>query len=162
MIIISRSSIYFKHLFENNDVAYYSDGIPVTFAQIRQNKIDKQRLHLKSLIRCELTIKPCYLWAFYNDTFPYGGWWLYVKCCKIDFAINFKNEIDFPKLAAKIISCYPLGFLPMKENFYAWIRVFEKSFHKDCNKREKNAVAPAWCSFNWRGLVDIKRSRDEI
>lgn len=162
MMIIDRSSIFFKHLFQNNDIAYYIDSVPVTFTDIRQRKVDTQRLHLENLRRCELTIKPCYIWAFYNKTFFFRGWWLYVKSNKIDFAINFRNDVDFPKLIAQIIECYPLGFLPMKENFYKWIQVFEKTFHKDCKIRERNAIAPAWCSFNWRGLVDIKRTRNEI
>ena len=158
--IIHRSSIFFQSLFQNNDVAYFINGHPHTFTEIKQNKVNRQRRHLENILENGFIIKPCYIWAFYNNTFFYGGWWLYLKCNKIDFAINFKNY-DFPKLVPKIMELYPLGFLPLKENFRNWIAEFEKTFHKDSSIRKKNAIAPAWCKYNYRGLIDIKLTKDD-
>jgi hypothetical protein len=95
---IHRSSRFFKHLFKDNDIAYYIDGEPVTFSEIKKKKVIKQKEHLQNIRANDFWIKPCFIWAFHNKTFFFGGWWLYVKCNNIDFAVNFKNDYDFPRL----------------------------------------------------------------
>ena len=161
--IIHRSSCFHKHLFENTDIAYFIDGHPTTFADIKKTKIERQKKQLKYKRDIEFIYKPCIIWVFKNpQLFPFGGWWCYIKTYK-DYAVNFRNP-DSEILMRKIMEVYPLGFLPMPEQFYEWMIKFEKKYHCYSKYRKKNAKAKAWCKIQeeQEQVKDIKLTKDEL
>lgn len=36
-------------------------------------------------------VKPAYIWVFFNDTFIFYGWYIYIKTLEKDYAINFRT-----------------------------------------------------------------------
>ena len=154
MIIMHRSFDDSRGFNLPKNIAYKINNKFVTYEEIKKEKIKKQKRHLEYKRSINIIIeKPCYLWVFYNDTFFVGGWWLYLRTSKGDISLNFRCRNKELKLMA--MKAYPLGYLPIEENFYKWMVEFEKVFHKDSDKRKKNAIALATARIKNGQLIEI-------
>ena len=116
----------------------------------------KQLLNLDYKKRCGIKkIKPCYVWVFYNESWIYGGWWIYIKTLKDDFAINFKHQRN-DKLIIKAMKMFPCGIIPIIENFDKWAELFSKEYHSNSFKRKIQGLKICKCVISEYGeLEDI-------
>jgi len=126
----------------------------VTYREILDKKIEKQRYELQWKRLPYSTTKPCFVWVFFNPGCFYGGWWLYVKTLNKNYDINFRNPQK--KILIKIMELFPCGFLPIKENFEKWAPAFAKLYSHIGFKRTKQGIKRCYCQINHRDeLVDI-------
>jgi len=123
-------------------IAYTVDGLAVTYLELLNKKREKQRRRLEFLRTPSVRIEPCFIWVFYNkQSFPFGGWWIYIRTLKNYFPIDFRGQnTDFK---SKIMALYPCGFLPLIENFRFWAEEFANVYHRPSAKREKQGLVKA-------------------
>jgi len=134
---------------------YGVDWKPVTYKEIYERKKAKQERSIQYKMRTEIT-KPCFLWVFYNNTWLFGGWWVYIKTLKEDYAVNFRNPDRM--LLSKIINLFPCGILPLKENFSQWAEKFAKTYPHIGFKRTKQGLKKCYCKIDEYGrIADIYR-----
>lgn len=140
------------------EIAYLYKDYPwekwtrVTYKEIYAKKKQRQENNISIKRRSDIVV-PCYVWVFYNGCFPYGGWWVYIRTVKEDYAVNFRNY-DQERLMEKIRSLFPCEILNIGGSFTKWAESFEKKFHRK-GKRKKNAVAACHCKIRNGYLVDI-------
>jgi hypothetical protein len=118
-------------------VACIVNGQPVTYADIRANKIEKQRRRLERIMGCEGTLRrAAHVWVFFVPGWIYGGWHLYIRTIKDQWWIR---ECD--DLALSIMAMFPCGLLPMRENFHAWKIAFAQAYARAAKGRKQGMVA---------------------
>ena len=140
------------------DVVYVVNGHPVTRADILTAKRERQRRELEWKRRNrEPVIKPCFIWTFYNDSWIYGGWWLYVRTLKESYQLRTDLEHC---LILRIMQLFPCGHLPMLENYNLWKADFARTYHYPITHRpDKNGMAIAWAQISPDGiLLDVLAS----
>lgn len=99
------------------------------------------------------------MWVFYNDPLWcmfFGGWYIYIRTVKGDFALNWGGIKK--DLISQVKKLFPCGCLPFEDDYdTVWFQAFEKQYHRD-GKRKKNAIAFAKCRLNERGdIVEIMK-----
>lgn len=133
------------------DVVAVVNGRPVTKADILERKRRGQERRLARIRQGpDPRIQPCFVWAFYNDTNFFSGWWLYVRTLKREFRVSDDQRL-------KIMRLFPCGYLPMIENYGAWREAFAKVYHHPTRKRPtRNGLAMARAMVSITGqLLDI-------
>jgi len=143
------------------DVACLVDGEPVTWAEIRKTRRERQERIMRWKRRCDPPrIVPCYIWAFCVPGWIYGGWHCYVvTLCQGETQeqpVNFGRGGRFatfkgPALAESIMREIPLGFLPLAENWERWVAEFAKRYPR----RHPHDPRKAGSRVGW--LVDGRR-----
>jgi hypothetical protein len=128
-----------------------------TTFDVLKKKRDKNEWALKYKRSCEI-VKPAYVWVFYNEGWIFGGWYIYIKTLKENYALNFRNNCRNEELhnsiIKKIMNFYPCGILPF--DFYVWAEAFEKTFHHEGFKRTKQGLLKCHCKIDEQGnLIDI-------
>lgn len=128
------------------------DWKEVTYKEINARRKAKQDSNIYAKRRHE-EVHHCAVWVFYNNplwsTF-FGGWFIYVRTLKGDFALNWRCIKK--DLIAQVKSLFPCGCLPFDDYDTVWFNAFEKQYHYP-GKREKNAIAFAKCRFDERGNI---------
>lgn len=130
--------------------------IPTTWKEVFARRKEKQESRIRNKIGRIAELKPCYIWVFHNDTFLFGGWWIYVKTLKKDVALNFRQMDRYNELIRKIMDMFPCGVIPF--DFNTWAAAFERTYHKDFKdkRRAKNALLLCRCLIDERGdIADI-------
>jgi hypothetical protein len=159
--IMSRSGAEFwwktklpRHIAYLHKPHSHSDWIEVTYKEILDKKIEQQKWELQIKTRSN-KIKPCYIWVFNNDYWLMGGWYLYIKTLKEDYALNFRNPNK--ELTLKIMELYPCGVIPVLENFDSWAEAFSKTFsHKGFKRKKNQGLLKCFCELNeYNELKDI-------
>jgi hypothetical protein len=103
-------------------------------------------------------VKPCFIWTFFNDSWIYYGWWLYVITAKKRFGINFRGRYE--PFAVPIMRLFPCGLLPLWENFEVWMEAFARTYPKVTKKRQKKqGMVLAWAKMKNGELEDIFREK---
>ncbi len=126
----------------------------VTYKELLDKKISQQRSELYRKLHTSIT-KPCFVWVFHNDTWLMGGWYLYIKTLKEDYALNFRRPR--PDLVLQVMNLFPCGIVPVSENFNAWAQAFSKQFHHTGFKRKKNqGLVPCYCEIDGNHITNIK------
>jgi hypothetical protein len=143
------------------DVVRVVNGEPITKQDILNWKRERQAKELQRKRQpSRVGIRPCVIWTFYNQPFPYGGWWLWVKTLKDDWGIGWRGQ--YYDMIPKIMALYPCGLLPMRENFNVWKAAFAEQYPYPTRKRpEKQGMVVAWAKVNGRDLVDVFAERPE-
>lgn len=143
--------------------AYKIDGNVVTYQELLDKKRERQRRHLENIRANEIEIKPCYVWTFHNPYFPFAGWWLYVLTSvkNRDFEIGFRDT-RLDKFITEIMREFPLGFLPIVENFRAWKKEFARIYYRPSKKNIEQGMALAWCKIEKGQLERVKRKREDL
>lgn len=128
----------------------------VTYTEILKRKTERQLWKLELKRRSDHWT-PCFIWVFKVDFFLFGGWYLYIKTQKKDYAINFKGA--HPDIAEKVMELYPCGVFPDFGNLELWCKCFASQFPHSGFKRDKNqGLLPAYALIDKNGeLTDIKQ-----
>ncbi len=140
------------------DVVYVVNGKLITKCDILDAKRARQRRILAAKRRLrEPVVKPCFVWVFYNESWIYHGWWLYVKTLKYSWGINLKNG-RYSHFTLEIMRMFPCGYLPFIENFTPWMAAFADRYHYPTQKRpDKQGMAVAQVKVSPNGdLLNIK------
>lgn len=146
-----------KRFIPEKNVAYYKKDMSsgkwntIIWEEVLNERREKQQSILSSKRRIYTLIKPCYIWVFYNDTDLFGGWWLYIKTLKEDYALNFRTTND--RLLKKIMNEVNVGIIPF--DFYMWAEAFEKKYHHEGFKRKKQGLLRCWCIIENNRVTDI-------
>ena len=120
------------------EVACIVNGVPVTFAEIRANRIANQRRHLERVLSCSAsTRRAAHVWVFYNPGWLYGGWHLYIRTLKDRWWISTCDD-----MALRLMAMFPCGLLPMRDNFGAWKQAFAKAYAR--GKKGKQGMVAIW------------------
>lgn len=165
MTIMSRSGAEFwwkikpppdVHHYYHDGHQYWGDIRPGwnvhTWTMEHKKRTDNIR-YREEVKRVHSRIIPCYVWVFHNDSWIMGGWYVYIKTLKDDYALNFRTHRK--ELIRKIIEKYPCGLL--FDQFDLWAQAFAQQFRHIGFKRKKNqGIVKAKCKIDERGyLVDI-------
>lgn len=115
----------------------------------------RQDWNINDKRRSQRTI-PCFIWVFKNDTFFFGGWWIYIKTLKHEYGINFRNEYD-ERIIQMAMAMFPCGVLPIVENFSQWAKQFADQYPHAGFKRKKNqGLKLCHCTVDENGdLVNV-------
>jgi hypothetical protein len=128
------------------------DWKPVTYKDIFAKKKAIQECNIRYKRR-HVYIKPAYIWVFYNDSWLFGGWWIYLKTVKNDYPLNFKHNTS-PGLVKKIMRLYPCDILPF--NFEIWAINFERTYHHEGFGRTNQGLLKCHCQINEKGdIIDV-------
>lgn len=135
---------------------------PVTWDEVFKERREKQKEHLESIRgRDIVTVKPCFVEVFYNNTNFFSGWWIYVITLDKYYAVGFRDQNK--QLILPIMKLYPCGFLPLKENFAEWAAEFARIYHRPTRERKKNiGMVAAWAKIDRGYLVEIIKEREKI
>jgi hypothetical protein len=81
----------------------------------RQDKVQAHRennaRHLADILRDRIDQgKPCFVWTFYNNSFVYRGWWLYVVTHKNSWHVRRDCGEEMTLKIMRLFSC---GVLPL-------------------------------------------------
>ncbi len=162
-MIISASSIFFNL---PPGVAYLIDGKPVTYKELGERKRNKQRESLEWKRRSKKQIKiPVVIWVFDNDINKhsfFAGRYTYIygrDQRRYEWAVNFRQSY-FTRYAKMVMSIFPMGFLPMPENFDDWMKLFIKTYFIKPTKKDPRPCgkqfAWAWCSPGGIDLIKLE------
>lgn len=133
-------------IFKNwgTDVVAIINGQVITKADILESKRQRQRRLLERKLAGGNVQRPCFIWAFCNDGWMYGDWWVYIRTLHGRWGIAPGGRYDW--LVPKVMALYPCGYEPVKENFRAWVPVFAEAYHRPTVKRpNNNGLAIARC-----------------
>jgi hypothetical protein len=129
------------------EIAYKIDGRTVTYADMKADRIVKQKEHLQKILAIGGPVRrAAYVWTFFNPHFPYSGWHLYLRTIEDSWWIRTCDS-----LAINIMQMFPCGLLPIPDNFYAWKEAFAKDHARPSSRRTKQGMV-----FGW---VDVERRR---
>lgn len=135
----------------------YDDWVPTTYKELLEKKIEKQKWELDRKRDCETTVTlPGYIWIFYVPGSLFAGWWIYIKTRKHDYGISFRHERN-DKLIVKCMQLFPLGIIPVLENFDHWAKKFAQQYPHVGFKRNKNqGLVKCRCTIDhYNKLIDI-------
>ncbi len=123
----------------------------VTFKEIndRKKQSQEQSLHSKRLHDKKV---PGYIWVFYNPGSFFGGWWLYIKTLKKDYAINFRER---QKINTTDIMCLlPMGVIPTSDNFDYWAEKFTHTYrHVGFKRKRRQGILKCHCFIDEGGNI---------
>lgn len=121
------------------DVSHTINGQPVTFKQLKSDRIEQQRSHLEELLRITSRFRPAYIWTFFVSGPFYSGWHLYLRTIKDSWWIR-----DCDEFALTIMRHYPCGLFPIPENFYAWKKAFAETYTRPSKRRPRQGMVIVW------------------
>jgi len=146
------------------DVVMVVNGTPITKSDILANKRTRQVRELENKRRIfSPKIVPCFIWVFDNGPiFPYGGWHLYVKTLKSSWWLRpgrwyFNGDTQ----AEEVMNLYPLGLLPIWENFELWATTFAEVYQRPSGKRESQGMVIAWAVVSGGQLLEVRKEPNE-
>lgn len=105
-----------------------SAHVDVTWDQVMAERRQRQAERLERIL-CprQPAVLPCYVWTFFNrQSLPFGGWYCYVVTRHFEDAVNFRGFGE--PLALSIMNEIPLGILPTRDNFEAWMAAFARAY----------------------------------
>lgn len=127
----------------------------VTYREILKKKTDHQLSNLNFKRRSEV-VKPGFVWVFYNTPLMnmfFGGWYIYIKTLKNDYAISFRHERN-NDLIQKAMKLFPCGIVPLIENFERWAINFAKQYpHKGMGRIKKQGLIKCYCRIDPGGKL---------
>lgn len=139
------------------DVVMLINGQPITRQDILNAKRERQRRQLQHILENRASqIKPCFIWVFYNDSFPYGGWWLYIRTLRHSWGLNF-SRLYGEEFIIKAMALYPCGYAPVMENFGSWAERFAQKYGRVSSRGDRvQGMALARAKVDCTGwLLDI-------
>ena len=136
------------------------NGRPVTKADILEAKRARQRRILANIRRpSSYQVKPCFVWVFYNESWIYGGWWVYVRTHKQRWQLS-ANDYVKRKLLEQVLAQWPCGLLPDVAFYRRWIERFAETYARATEKRpDKQGMAQGWAVVDSPRLLSVHRER---
>lgn len=137
------------------------NGRNITRGDILRGRQERQRKELARKRKSNHSIiKPCFIWVFHNGLFPYGGWWLYIRTRRREWSPGFRGTPERFNLEA--MKLFPVGLLPIRENFNLWLPAFAKAYHRPTTKRpDKQGLAVAWATIERGNLAGISLRKEQ-
>lgn len=118
------------------DLAYIINGERVTFAMLREARIQRQAEHLiRKLADRGPVRQAAHIWVFFVPGTIYGGWHLYLRTLKHSWWLKRPEGI-----ALDIMAAFPCGILPLPENFYEWKKAFAATYSADRDGRQQGII----------------------
>lgn len=124
------------------EIAYTVNGKPVTYAEVKAQKVAEQKKRLEFILDNEYGVikrKAAQVWVFKVAGPFYSGWHLYLRTLKDRWGIKKTDEI-----ALKIMTLFPCGFLPLRENFEQWKIAFAKTYARPTKIWPKQGLVNVW------------------
>ena len=116
----------------------------VTYADLKQQRIDKQRRHLEYVTSVREGRRAGFIWVFHQPHWIYHGWWLYLRVLgRGDIRIEPGIGYSFPDLARQAMEMFPCGIIPVADNFELWKEAFAAAYRRPGRFR-KQGLAPVW------------------
>ena len=120
------------------------DGKPVTFAELKAARIERQKAHMDLITDDGIPLRrAAHIWTFFVPGWIYGGWHLYIRTIKNDWWIKNRYSGDW-ELIERIMKQFPCGLLPLPENFGAWKSAFAKEYRRVSPRRRKQGMVACW------------------
>jgi hypothetical protein len=92
-----------------DDACGYSSGTKweeYTIYDVVKEKVEKQNRRLVEKRRFSRRV-PCYIYCFYNDSWIFGGWYVYIESLYGSFGLNGKGAIgNSEKILNKLMQGY--------------------------------------------------------
>lgn len=131
----------------------------VYWKELMDKKREKQHDELNGKRFSEKNVtKPAFIRVFFNDTFLFYGWFIYIVCHKKDWGINFRDQYD-KALIVRAMEMYPCGVLPMYDNFEIWAAAFAGQYpHIGFKRKSKQGLAKCTATIDCYGrLLSINK-----
>lgn len=146
------------------EVACEENGRRVTWSDLGARKRKQQAEQLARKRRVEPPrIVPAYVWTFRVPGTFYAGWWCWLVTRRERFGAMWTDRGKWakPRLAESIVRAYPMGLLPMPENFERWMKLLAETRPR----RHPHDPRPAgslvgWYDGRWSGRFAL--TRDEL
>jgi hypothetical protein len=106
-----------------DNIACMRAGKYITYAQLKQEKLEKQKRQLEQKRCIEMRKVAVLVWVFYNSNWIFGGWWTCIYNREFEITVDFRGT-DY--LVEPVMKAFPLGFLPFYEMYYDWMPAFAK------------------------------------
>lgn len=145
----------------------------VTWDEIMDRRRARQVEIMERKLRPALpNVLPCYVWTFYINGFPFGGWHCYIVTRHFDFSLSFYRNRPFNagEIAVQVMEAFPCGLLPLADNLNRWMPAFAKAYPRSRNwpggkvlRRGEHDPRKAGLAYGW--LADrstFSLSRPEI
>jgi hypothetical protein len=147
------------------EIACIVNGQRVTWAEMGEQKRQRQRDELASKRRIDpLRIVPAYVWTFRVPGWLFAGWHCWVVTRHEQFGVRWSDRGKWsqPTLAESIMRAYPMGLLPIAENFERWMIALAKTRPR----RHPHDPRPAgsligWLDREWSGRFAMTREELE-
>lgn len=126
------------------NVAAVVNGEPVTWAQVHENRRQRQRQILGHRMACTGPVRrAAYVWTFFVPGVIYGGWHLYLCTLKEKWWIRRDDPFELVLMAQ-----FPCGMLPIPENKYRWKQAFAQQYSAPRQRGgEPQGVVFGWASY---------------
>lgn len=138
------------------DIAFIVNGEPVTYAALREAKSKAQieRWKFKQSLNPSPVRHAAYVWVFYQPGlfgFAFAGYWLAIRTLRQDWTFSFRHaEYGNGLKTTDMMAMFPLGFLPIKENFEPWKKAFVKRYSHP-GRFPKQGLVKGWVTCDYDG-----------
>jgi hypothetical protein len=108
---------------------------------------------LADVLRCQPRRRVAFLWTFYQPGlfgFAYMGWWAYIRTLHQDWKLDKPSEWETRgNFTLGLMQQFPLGLLPLPENFDRWMEEFGKEYARP-GRFKKQGLMLGWveCGSN--------------
>jgi hypothetical protein len=128
------------------EIAVLVDGQPITFAQLKADRVERQRLHMARFFDYSRpTRRAAYIWVFYVDYFIYGGWHLYLRTINDRWWIRRVDD----HMAREIMELFPCGMTD--HDFEAWKQAFAHKYPRVELGGQKQGMLTVWVDLDSGG-----------
>ena len=147
------------------EVAAIVNGRVVTWSEVGERKRQMQREELARKRRVEPPrIVPAYVWTFRVPGWLYAGWHCWVVTRQEQFGVQWSDRGRWrkPRLAESIMRAFPLGLLPIAENFERWMIALAKVRPRRHPRDPRPAGSlVGWYDRKWSGRFAITKAELE-
>lgn len=137
----------------------------VTWAEMGEQKRQRQREELARKRRVEPPrIVPAYAWTFFVPGWLYAGWHCWLVTRREQFGVRWSDRGKWsqPKLAESIMRAWPMGLLPMPENFERWMELLAKTRPRRHPRDPRRAGSlVGWYDKQWSGRFALAKEELE-
>lgn len=137
------------------DLACVVNGERITYLQIKERKIMKQRKHLEKVLRHDGPVRhAAYVWVFYQPGllgFAYQGYWLSIWTLRHTWTFRFRlDEMVSGLSTIDVMRMFPCGYLPLIENFEYWKEAFVRKYLRP-GRFKKQGLVMGWVECDYEG-----------
>lgn len=106
-------------------------------------------------------IKLCIVWVFYIDYWLFGGYYTVIKTINDEVYLNFRgrglsNRTDEEHLKLEVMDLFPLGIIPIIDNFEHWMKTFIETYSNKTfyGGKIKQGINYAHAKFDQYGYLE--------
>lgn len=164
--VMKRSFADFMGFKWPKDLACIVNGERITYAQLKAERIERQRKRLRSIENAPMPVRhAAYAWVFYQPGlfgFAFMGYWLAIRTLHHTWTFSFRGtELAGGLKTVDIMRMFPCGILPLSENFEKWKELFVKR-HSRPGRFRKQGMIMGWVECEYEGRWPIKFTPIEV